>query len=133
MGLEAVATVKETLDVKIVNPKTQEVILNEEDGSEMFITLHGPYSSKHKAKRHEQQNKRFAAAQKAGGNLSLTSEELDNSALELLVACTEGWNLSVGKKKETFSPERAREIYTKFPWVRKQVETVIGDDIAFLE
>jgi hypothetical protein len=133
MGLNDVAKVKDTIDVKIVHPKTDVVLRNDEDDSEMTITLHGPYSSKHKAKMHEQQNRRFATAQKNGGVSGITSEDLDASALELLVACTESWNISVGKKKEPFDPDRVRDVYTKLPWVREQVEVVIGDRKAFLE
>ena len=133
MGLSDVAKVKDTINVKIVHPKTLEVLRNDEDDSEMYITIHGPYSSKHKAKMHEQQNRRFAAAQKNNGASGITSEDLDTSALELLIACTESWNISVGKKKEPFGPEQVRDVYTKLPWVREQVESVIGDKKAFLE
>lgn len=133
MGLNDIGKVKETTDVEIVHPATGEVLTNDEDGSPMTITVHGPYSSTYKAINHAQQNKRLAKAQRMGGKMNLTAEELEANSMDLLVKCTVGWNITLDKKKEKFSQDAARKVYTELPWIREQVDAAFGDTRSFLE
>lgn len=132
MGLNDIGKVKETTDVELLHPATGEVLTND-DGTPMTITVHGPYSSTYKAISHAQQNKRLMKAQRTGGKMSLTAEEIEASSLDLLVKCTEGWSLTLDKKPESFSQDKARQVYIDHPWVREQVDAVFGDTRAFLE
>jgi len=131
MGLNDIGKVKETTDVELMHPATGEVLLNE-DGTAMTITVHGPYSSTYKSISHAQQNKRLMKAQRTGGKLNLSAEEIEASSLDLLVKCTESWNISLGDEKEEFSQDKARQVYLEHPWVREQVDAVFGDTRAFL-
>lgn len=131
MGLKDIGTVKETTDVELLHPSTGEVLLND-DGTPMTITVYGQYSSTYKAVSHAQQNKRLMKAQRTGGKMTLSAEELDSSALDLLVKCTAGWNISLTDEKEEFSQEKVRQVYQEHPWVRELVDSVIGDTRAFL-
>jgi len=56
-------------------------------------------------------------------------DDLDEDALEIdtLVALTIGWNECGGP----FTPERCRELYTKAPYVRDQVDRFIGKRANF--
>lgn len=131
MGLNDIGKVKETTDVELVHPVTGEALLNA-DGSPMTITVHGPYSKRYKQISHAQQNKRLMKAQRTGGKLNLTAEEIEASALDLLVKCVEGWNITLDEEPEAFSPEKARDVFTDLPWVREQVDAAFGDTRAFL-
>lgn len=131
MGLNDIGKVKETTDVELVHPATGETLLND-DKTPMTITVYGPYSSVYKTVSHNQQNKRLMKAQRTGGKLNLTAEELEASNLDLLVKCTEGWNLTLDKAPEEFSQDKARQVYLEHPWVREQVDAVFGDTRAFL-
>ena len=131
MGLNDIGKVKETTDVELMHPATGEVLLND-DGTAMTITVHGPYSSTYKSVSHNQQNKRLMKAQRTGGKLNLSAEEIEASSLDLLVKCTESWNISLGDEKEEFSQDKARQVYLEHPWVREQVDAVFGDTRAFL-
>ena len=131
MGLNDIGKVKETTDVELMHPATGEVLLND-DGTAMTITVHGPYSSTYKSISHAQQNKRLMKAQRTGGKLNLSAEEIEASSLDLLVKCTESWNISLGDEKEEFSQDKARQVYLEHPWVREQVDAVFGDTRAFL-
>ena len=131
MGLNDIGKVKETTDVELLHPATGEVLLND-DGTPMTITVHGPYSSTYKAVSHAQQNKRLMKAQRTGGKLNLSAEEIEASSLDLLVKCTEGWSLTLDKEPEEFSQDKARQVYLDHPWVREQVDAVFGDTRAFL-
>lgn len=132
MGLKAIGSVKDTTDVEIVHPATGEVLLND-DGTPMTITVYGPYSSTYKSVSHAQQNKRLMKAQRTGGKLNLSAEEIEASSLDLLVKCTADWNITLDDKPEDFSQDKAREVYKEYPWVRDQIDAVFGDTRAFLE
>jgi len=132
MGLNNIGKVKETTDVELVHPSTGETLLND-DGTPMSITVHGPYSSTYKSVTHNQQNKRLMKAQRTGGKISLTAEELEAGSLELLVKCTENWKITLDEGLEEFSQDKARQVYLDYPWVREQVDAVFGDTRAFLD
>lgn len=134
MGLKDIGKVQETTDVELVHPKTGEVLTND-DGSAMVITVYGPYSSHYKSVNHAQQNKRLMKAQRMGGKMNLTAEELEASALDLLVKCTAGWKITLEDDGglEEFSEAKAREVYTDLPWVRDQIEAAFGDSRSFLD
>jgi hypothetical protein len=132
MGLNSIGVVKDTTDVELVHPKTGEVLTND-DGSPMVITVHGPYSKHYKSVTHAQQNKRLMKAQRMGGKMNLTAEELETSAMDLLVKCTADWKITLDKGLEKFSEDKVRQVYTEMPWVRDQVEAVFGDTRAFLD
>lgn len=132
MDLLNIGKTKETTDVVIYNPVTSEILVNE-DGSEMTITVHGPYSKKYKAISHAQQNRRLQKAQRTGGRLNLSAEEIEAGAFDLLIKCVEGWNLTIGGAKPECTEAKIREIFTELPWVREQVDAAIGDTQAFLD
>ena len=132
MSLKDIGTVKETVDVELIHPVTGEPLLNG-DKSQMTITVHGPYSKVYKKITHDQQNRRLMKAQRTGGKLNLTAEEIEASALDLLVRCTTDWNVTLeGDDKTKYSHEAVREIYVELLWVREQVEAVLSDTRAFL-
>lgn len=130
-GLLSIAKTKDTTDVVLYHPQTGDVLLNA-DGSQMTITIHGPYSERYKKVTHEQQNRRLLKAQRSGGRMNLTAEELEASALEVLVECTETWNLTLTDKLEKFDKAKVREVYTTLPWVKNQVDDAFADTRAFL-
>lgn len=132
MDLMNIGTTKETTDVVLYNPVNSEILTNE-DGSEMTITVCGPYSKKYKSISHAQQNRRLMKAQRTGGKLNLTAEEIEASALDLLVKCIESWNITVGGKQPDCKESKVRELFEQLPWVREQVESALGDTQAFLD
>ncbi len=133
MSLFNIATVKDTTDVTLYHPVTGEALKNA-DGTEMTITVHGPYSKTYKSLMHDQQNKRLAKVQRSGGKLSLSAEEIEASAFDTLVKCVAGWNVTLDNdgKKAKFTEDAVRDVLTQLPWVREQVEAVFTDTRAFL-
>ena len=131
MDLMNIGTTKDTTDVVLYNPVNSEILLND-DGSEMTITVHGPYSAKYKSISHNQQNRRLMKAQRTGGKLNLTAEEIEASATDLLVKCVDGWNITVGGEKPECTEAKVRELFETLPWVREQVDAALGDAQAFL-
>lgn len=131
MDLLNIGKTKDTTDVTLYHPITSEVLVNE-DGSTMTITVHGPYSKKYKAVAHAQQNRRLAKAQR-GGKLTLSAEEIEASAMELLTQCVEDWNITLGGEKPKCTEAKVRDVFTQLPWVKDQVDAALGDAQAFLE
>jgi hypothetical protein len=132
MDLMNIGTTKETTDVTLYNPVNSEILTNE-DSSEMTITIHGPYSKKYKTISHAQQNRRLMKAQRTGGKLNLTAEEIEASALDLLVKCVDGWNITLSGEMPECKESKVREVFEALPWVREQVDAALGDAQAFLD
>ena len=132
MDLMNIGTTKETTNVTLYNPVNSEILTNE-DGSEMTITVHGPYSKKYKTISHAQQNRRLMKAQRTGGKLNLTAEEIEASGLDLLVKCVDGWDITLAGEKPECKEAKVREVFEKLPWVREQVDAALGDAQAFLD
>lgn len=127
-----IGTVKETTDVILYHPVNSEILRND-DGSEMTITVYSPYSKHVKAVTHAQMNRRLQRAQRTGGRLNTTSEELDASSMDLLVKSIASWNITLGGTKPEFTEAKVREVFEKLPWVREQVDQGVGDLQGFLE
>ena len=132
MDLSNIGTTKETSDVTLYNPINSEILVND-DKTEMTVTIHGPYSKKYKSISHAQQNRRLMKAQRTGGKLNLTAEELEASALDLLVKCVDGWNITLGGEKPACKEAKVREVFETLPWVREQADAALGDAQAFLD
>lgn len=132
MDLMNIGTTKETTDIVLYNPVNSEILTNE-DGSEMTITVHGPYSKKYKAISHAQQNRRLQKAQRTGGKLNLTAEEIEASAMDLLVKCVDKWNITINGEKPEVTEAKVREVFETLPWVKEQVDAGMGDAQAFLD
>ena len=98
----------------------------------MTVTVHGPYSSKYKAISHAQQNRRLQKAQRTGGKLNLTAQEIESSALDLLVKCVTAWSITLDGSCPECSEAKVKEVFANFPWMRDQVEAATNDTQAFL-
>lgn len=134
MSLRDVGTVKDTTEVTLVHPVSREPLRNA-DGTAMTITVCGPYSARYKALVREQQQKRLAEVAKTGSTPPpVTPEEVEAFSEELLVRSIVDWRITVeGEELLPFSPEAVRGVLDEFPWIRPQVEAVLGNIAAFLE
>jgi len=126
--------------VPIVHPVTKDPI-------GIFITVLGKHSSTFRELVRERINKRVrteALAARRGKPLDpRTAEEIEREALEMLVACTVGWETEIynengdivevkptillGSQHVTFSIPNALNLYTRILWMREQVDEAIGD------
>lgn len=131
MGLRDIGTTKDTTDVTLYHPGTGAVLLNA-DGSEMTITIYGPYSDQHKAAERAQTNRRLTRAQRSGRGVTITAEQIEAESFDLLVKCVAGWNLTLDTEPEPFNEANVRAALTELPWLRKQLDAAFADDSAFL-
>ena len=67
------------------------------------------------------------------GLKSLKSETLENDRIELICACTVGWeNVVYNGETLECTRENCRWLYKQYPWIFDQVDEYIGDRGNFL-
>jgi hypothetical protein len=121
----------DTIEVILNHPVTLEPIAKE-DGTEMSITVYAPHSKVYKEALHEQINRRLQKAQKSK-KFSLTSEEAEQSALEVLSRVTKEWDIVLGGKTPKLDFQSAVDLYRDYPWIKDQVEEALNDTASFLK
>ena len=61
-------------------------------------------------------------------------DEAERKGIELLAKCTMGWrNISEDGKELQFNVNNAITIYTKYPWIKEQVDVFMADRSNFLK
>jgi len=135
-NLDTVKGSNSGFDVELYNPAT-----NEDTG--IVITVLGKDSDRFQEISKKQNKKRMDRMSKTGfrsGKIAPPSqEEIEDNGLDLLAECTTGWRSQDGntipldKKDVPFSVEAAKALYTRFPWIREQVDTAIGDRANFIK
>ena len=127
-NIDTIKGANEGFDVQIYHPAT-----NEDLG--ITINVIGKDSDEFQKITREQTKKRMQKATKGGfRNVTIPVEELEEDSLKLLAACTKSWKGVVenGKAIEC-TKENAMAIYEKYPWIREQVDTAIGDRANFIK
>jgi tRNA A37 methylthiotransferase MiaB len=130
MDLSNLIPKSDTIVVELKHPVTQEV-LTKDDGKPQTITTYAPHSAQYKAVIHAQTNKRLQKAAK-GKKMTFTSEEIEDSATNMLVDTTKDWDIQLEGKTPKFTPEAVRDVYDKLPWVKIQVLEAQEDLTSFL-
>ena len=76
--------------------------------------------------------KQRAKAQIARKSKDIDLDANDKDSIELLADCTQGWSgISEGGKQIECTRSNAVDIYTKYKWIREQVDIAIGDRANF--
>jgi hypothetical protein len=131
IDLSSIDTVKgsnEGFDVQIYHPGT-----NEDLG--ISINVLGKDSDEFQRVSRAQQKKRMAKMQKGGfrSTTAIPLEEIEQDSLELLAACTKSWSgVIIDGKAIDCTKENAVALYERFPWIKEQIDTAIGDRANFI-
>jgi hypothetical protein len=119
----------------------------------IFVGILGKHSDVFREIVRERTNNRVKAAaeaSKAGDDEpTLTAEQIEERAIELLTACTTNWRSETRNAKGevidnkpvikfkgeelTFSVVNAKRLYTHFIWMREQIDGKIGDLDLFIK
>ncbi len=99
--------------------------------TDMRIQVASPDSDLYKRIDRKIKNRSLTVMQKTRGR-PVSIEAMDASGLELLVGITVGWEgaRQDGRDLEC-NEENTRMLYTKFPFIREQVDTFVGDRANF--
>jgi len=132
IDLASIDTVKGSnkgFDVNIYHPGTM---------VDLGITINvlGKDSDEFQKVSRAQQKKRMAKMTKGGfrvQSLTPAPEEVEQDGLKLLAKCTRSWSgVVIDSKDVEFSTDNAVMVYERFPWIKEQVDTAIGDRANFI-
>jgi hypothetical protein len=122
----------------------------------IFVNILGKHSTLFRELVRDRINKRIqqeSLASKRGKTLDpRTAEQVESEALEMLVACTTGWETEIyegeGKERKVkevkptikfdgkdlgFNPSNGLLVYSRMIWLREQVDNAIGDLENFIK
>ena len=131
VDLAAIDTVKgsnEGFDVRIFHPGTNEDL-------DLIINVLGKDSDAFQKVSRAQNKKRMAKMQKGGfrNTAPIPIEEIEQDGIDLLAACTTGWaGVIIEGEEIQFSIDNAVMVYERFPWIKEQIDTAIGDRANFI-
>lgn len=129
MDLKDLTPKSDTIDVTLVHPNTGEELTNP-DGSNMTICMYATHSQEYKKVMHSQTNKRIKAATKAT-DITMTSEQLESSTLDVLVETTKSWNITFDGEKPKLTEKNVRDIYSEVFWIKLQLEEAVNNSLDF--
>lgn len=112
----------------ILHPATREPI-ESDDGQQAGIRLVGQDSEEFRKASRKNTDRRLRSRQKG---TKITAEELEQDAIDLLVACTKEWRgIYRNGTPLPYSLENARMLYSTVPFIREQVDEFAGDRANF--
>jgi len=133
MDLKNLIPTTETIEVTIKHPATYEVLQND-DGTDMTITVYAPHSKEYKGAVHEQTNMRLKQMQKGGRNANaITAEELEAATIAMLAKTTKDWNITFGGEQPKFTVDAAKNLYSEVFWVKDQLEEAVAEAEVFTQ
>lgn len=116
----------DTIEVKVVHPKTGESF-NNDDGSQMVVELYAPHTKEYKSAFYKQATARM----KMQDAEEMDYEALESAALDLLSNITKSWDITYGGKKPKLTPTKAKEVYSEVFWLKSQVEEAMNSFEVF--
>lgn len=122
----------EGAELELLSPIDDTVLRDEKTGEAVTIKVIGTDSKDYTKVYQKIQDRRIQKRFKKG-KTTITAAEMQEEAMDMLVACTKGWkHIEIEGKELAFSEDNARMLYTKFPWVREQVDAFVSDRANFL-
>ena len=113
-------------ELEVLDPVTNEPV-------GVYITLAGADSVVHRKAVANISKRRFNN-QKGFRNKGFDPEKMEAESIEILAVCTLSWKgVTVDGDPLPCSRDNAIKMYTRFPWLREQVEQFIGDRSAYLQ
>jgi hypothetical protein len=131
-SLDTVSSSDEGAWLTLLHPKTNAPLVDEKTGKEAQIRLAGSDSEIYRSAQRKAQNKRLSLP-RGRRNQNLTAEELEAEALDILSLCTlEFQGIILEGEALVCTQQTAKNLYTRFPWIREQVDVFIADRANYL-
>lgn len=122
------------MDISSITANTREVAIRHPSTEEpvgLYITLRAMTDPEVEKVRRAQANRRLGSR-----NNKITAEQMEANAVELLMSAIVGWrwegDLQLEGEQPPYSEAAARKLL-KYPWIRRQVDTELGDEASFYE
>ncbi len=115
-----------TLELR--HPVTDEPLCHD-DGKPMTIVIAGYDSPRWRKANRAQLDARVAAGRKA----KITAEDMERAGVDLLVAATLKWDITLDGKRPECNPANVRDAYNRFIWLREQVDNFAANRGNFIK
>lgn len=123
---DVAAKAEEGAELEVLDPVTGETV-------GVFITLAGADSSVHRKATAMIAKRRMNGA-KGFRSKSFDPEKFEAESIEVLAACTLGWKgVVVDGAALPCGRDNAIKLYTRFPWLREQVDQFVSDRTEYLQ
>jgi hypothetical protein len=118
--------------MSVIDPTTGAAMVDEKTGSPVTITLIGKDHPDFRSKQYAQSSKRVNKL--VGRRRNIDLKQMEQDAIELLAHATKGWEGIDGPDGHplAFSHANAVDLYTRYSWLREQVDEFIDDRSHFL-
>lgn len=129
--LDTLKAAEDGMTLEVRHPTTGAVLSNG-DGRAVALILAGADSERSKRAERAATNRRLKMAGRRSA--TITAEELEADALEVLAACTLGWSgFAVNGQELECTPANAKQLYGQYPWLREQADAFRSDRANFLK
>lgn len=133
MDLSNFDTTNSGISVLHLRAPTGQLIIDEDSGDPVTISLLGSDSDVYQKLSRKQNARRLKHNIGRRGGLKVSPEELEEDALEILVACTVSWdNVVFNGTRLECNPANIRKLYSELPFVREQVDEFVAERENFL-
>ena len=123
---DVAAKAEEGAELEVLDPITNEPV-------GVYITLAGADSAIHRTATATIAKRRLSNP-KGFRNRALDPEKFEAEGIEVLAACTLGWRgVIVEGAPLPCGRDNAVRLYTRFPWLREQVDQFVSDRSAYLQ
>jgi hypothetical protein len=127
---DTVSSSTEGSAMEVRNPRTNEV-LRHADGRPFTITLRGKDSEQYRELARKQQDRRIQANMRT--RMPVLSSTIEKDDIELNVVATVSWDILLGGKAPKNDPKQYRDAYTKYVWLKEQVDEFLGVRANFIK
>lgn len=111
----------DTVVTQLTDPRDGSQLTHEDKG--MWIERYLPHTPQYKKAQYKHTQKYLKAAQKAGNkDVDIDLFEAEGDRIEVLAETTVSWEIYYGGEWVKFTPEKAKEIYTKAFWMVDQLQ-----------
>lgn len=121
MDLNDLTPQRETQVTKLTDPRDGSPLTHNK--KEMWVERYLPHTEEYKKAQYKRTQKYLKAAQAKGkDNSDIDLYEAEKDRIEVMAETTVAWQLYYGGEWLEFTPEKAKEIYTKAFWVVEQLQ-----------
>jgi hypothetical protein len=121
MDLNDLTPQRDTVVTKLVDPRDGKPLTHNK--KEMWIERYLPHTAEYKQAQYKRTQKYLKAAQKAKTtDVDIDLYEAETDRVEVMAETTVAWAVYFGGEWIEFSPETAKDIYTKAFWIVEQLQ-----------
>ncbi len=121
MDLSTLTPQKDTTKTKLTDPRDGSPLKH--DKKEMWIERYLPHTSEYKQAQYKRTQKYLKAAQKSKtADVDIDLYEAERDRVEVMAETTVAWQIYYGGEWLEFTPEVAKDIYTKAFWIVEQLQ-----------